>query len=665
MTEKKAHEHFLEITDHDRLLDACIAIKGVSKDYRQNFLRQAIRNREYYLGNQYLKAIGDQFEYRRRPRGQEWRPQTTRNIIGQTIDPNHAIMASASPQLNIDACFPDKQVMFNPELGKEDMLSADAYANGQGLYPTPYTGRQVGEFATEFMGNLWDSPYRKEHHARAVSLLDSLISGTSFRGYGIKPHPQRGADIVVKNLQPHQVFLDPEGQDMITFSDHRYMIVVSMLDVMSIRRRYPNIKENEFGDNNEGVMFDDSTSSGFISRILRRSTKNPQSSTEADQTEEWTLRQYPVYILYYAGWMPDLLATTAESLRDDEFPYPNGRMVTWINDKTIAEDGDIETWGFTFPVVAFTPNPVPHTGYGQADVSKLIGPQDLINAFSNIIVSNAVLNGHTQLLVETGALDPRTFSVRPGAIMNLARDALRSGRIKQLFPGPLGGEIIQFMLNLEHFTKEELGDSSGILRGEAPGTIKSGLHARTVQESAFAQKSFRIGLLDNSYEMGAFKEFNLIQQYLPLGNNYYRGYMGVEEGMDLAMQNLIFKIERESRKDLPFSSGGQFELYFAMLRNGDIHHKQFFELVKFHIDEKWQQKVDEAAKDAIPGIPPDMIAKMQLEAKANAQQTAALAGETIGAGGGQVPGSGGGQAARPPGDMQLANVDSVNEVETV
>lgn len=658
------NQHFLEIRDSDKLLDTCVSLKSVAKEYQQNFLRQAIRNREYYLGNQYLRSIGDKLEYRRRIPGQEWRPQTTRNMVGQTIDPNHAIIASASPMLNIKPIFPDSPVMYNPQMPTRNMMSDSAYDNQ--LQESEYSGRETGESATEYLGNVWDSPYRKEYNARAIAILDSLLSGTSFRGYGVKKHPFRGAEVIVKNLQPYQVLLDPEGRDMVTLSDFRYIIIVSHLDVMSIKRRWPHASEQDYGQDNDNIRYDDSTAGGFFSRIFKTDPARPADKSHADMMEEWSLRRYPVYTLFYAGWMPDLLVTNERTLAEsEEFPYPHGRSVTWINDKKIVEDGDIETWGFTFPIIALTPNPIPHSGYGQADATKLIGPQDLINAFSNIIVSNAILNGHTQLLIETGALNPQTFSVRPGAIMNLARDALRTGRIKQLFPGPLGAEIIQFMMNLEQFTKEEVGDADGLLRGQASGQVTSGLHARTIQESAFTQKSFRIGLLDDAYELGAFKEYNLTQQYVPLSNNYNRGYMGIKEGMDLAMQNLLFKVEKESRKDLPFSSGGQFELYFAMLRQGDITHKQFFELVKFHIDDQWQEKVDEAAKDAIPGLPPDVMAQMHLESAAAAEQAAAIGGETIGARGGQPTGAGGGQAPMPPNDMQVGNVESMGQVEEV
>ena len=653
-------QHLLEITDEDKLLDACIHLKGIGKEYQQDFLRQAIKNREYYLGNQYLRAVGDRLEHRRRAPGQEWRPQTTRNVIGQTIDPVHAIIASASPKINIKPCFPDAPVMFSPEMPSMDMMTTEAYDERE-QFPTPYNGAQTGEFFTEFLDRSWNSPYRKEHHARSVCLLDALISGTSFRGYSVRSHPFRGAEVVVKNLQPQQILLDPEGRDMITFQDFRFIILISELDVMTIKGKW-KVNESEFGNEQDTIEFDDTSSGGFISRLFRRDLSgNLGKSSNQNIKEEWTLRRYPVYMLYYAGWMPELMTTTKKSVEESpEFPYPRGRIVTWINDRKIVEDQEVETWGFTFPLVAFTPNPVPHAGYGQADVSKLLGPQDLINAFANILVSNAILNGHTQLMIETGAIDPGNFSVRPGAVMNFTRDSLRTGRVKQLFPGPIGAEVFQFMLNLEHFTKEELGDSSGILRGDTPSTIKSGTHARTVQESAFTRQSFRIGLLDDSYEMGAFKETNLIQQYIPLDNNYYRGYMGVEEGMDLAMQNLIFKIEIESRKDLPFSSGGQFEMYFAMLRNGDITHKEFFELVKFHISEDWKEKVDEAAETAIPGLPAEIRAQQELQAQQAVQEIGAMAEQT-GTQGGVAPGPTGGVA--PPQGEQVGGVDQVAEAE--
>ena len=657
------HEHFLEISDEDKLMETCIALKNIGKEYQTDFLRQAIRNREYYLGNQYLRAVGDRLEQRRRQPGQEWRPQTTRNVIGQTIDPVHAMTAAAAPNINIEACFPDQAVMFSPQMPQQDMMSNEAYAEKE-MFPTPFSGRDTGEFFTEHLARVWNSPYRKEYHARATALLDSLIAGVSFRGYGVKHHPFRGAEVVVKNLQPQQVLLDPEGRDMVTFADFRFIILISHLDVMTIKREWPGISESEFGIEDESISYDESSSDGFFSRIFKRDPSSSGKNATADVREEWTLRRYPVYSLYYAGWMPELMTTTAKSVEQKpDFPYPRGRTVTWINDKKIVQDAEVETWGFTFPLMAMTPNPIPHSGYGQADVAKLIGPQDLINAFSNIIVSNAILNGHTQLMIETGAIDPGNFSVRPGAVMNFARDSLRAGRVKQLFPGPLGQEIIQYMLNLEHFTKEELGDADGLLRGNNPGAVTSGLHARTIQESAFMKHSFRIGLLDNSYEMGAFKEVNLTQQFVPLDNDYYRGYMGIEEGMDLAMQNLVFKIEIESRKDLPFSSGGQFEMYFAMLRNGDITHKEFFELSKFHVSEDWKEKVEEAAKDAIPGLPPEIRAQQQLQADQAAQEIGGMMGGVGAADPTQDPTAGGGQQNPAAAADQIGAVGTAEVIE--
>ena len=642
-------QHFLEIKDEDRLLQTCISLKNIGKSYQQEFLRDAIRNREYYLGNQYLRAVGDRFEYRRRTPGNEWRPQTTRNVIGQTIDPIHAIIAQASPASNVKARFPDKEVMFHPEMPNM-MATIEGKMSPEEMQSTGFSGEETGETFTDYLGNVWNSPYRKEHQARSTCLLDALISGVSFRGYGIKEHPFRGTEVVVKNLQPQHVLLDPEGRDLVTFSDFRFVIIISELDVMTIKRRYKT-NESDYGQVREDVTYDAASSGGLINRIFRSSTtassNNSESSTEV--SEEWSLRRYPVYMLYYAGWMPDLMSISSDHAEGmDRFPYPRGRRVTWVNDMKILEDDEIETWGFTFPLVGFTPNPVPHTAYGQSDVQKLVGPQDIINAFSNIIVSNAILNGHTQLLVEAGALDPRTFSIRPGAIMTLAQDSLRNSRIKQLFPGPLGQEVLQYMLNLEHWTKEELGDSDGILRGGAPNTIKSGIHARTVQESAFNRQSFRIGLLDDSHEMGTHKEVSLTQQYVPLDNDYNKGYMGVMGGMDLAMRNLIYTIELESRKDLPFSSGGQFELYFGMLRNGDMTHKEFFELTKFHISEEWREKCDMAAKNAIPGLPPELIAQQQLQQEQEAKQAAMMAE--------QIGGGGAGANAQPPGTPTAGQV---------
>ena len=653
-------QHFLEIRDHDKLLDTCIALKNLGKEHQIDHLREYIRNRQYYLGNQYLRSVGDRFEYRNRTPGNEWRPQTTRNVITQTIDPIHAIISTANPLLNIQACFPDQEVMYHPKM--KNIQETD-YNYGE-LMSTGYNGEKTGEMFTEYIDKVWDSPYRKEHQDRAKVLKDSMFGGTAFRGYGIRQHPFRGTEVVVKNLQPQQVLLDPEGRDTITFADMRFVIIISYLDVMTIKRRYKS-NENEYGQVRDDVITDPSTSGGFISRLFQSvSNQNSIKKTGTEIKEEWSLRRYPVYMLYYAGWMPDLLSIGEDHTEEiDRFPYPNGRLVTWINDMKIVEDQSIQTWGFTYPLVGFSPNPISHSAYGQSDVGKLVGPQDLINAFSNIIVANAMMNGHTQLLIEAGAMDPRTFSIRPGAIMTLAQDALRNGRIKQLFPGPLGQEVLQYMLNLEHWTKEEVGDSDGILRGKNPGSVTSGLHARTVQESAYNFQSFRIGLLDDSYELGTFKEVALTQQFVPLDNNYNKGYMGIRDGMDLAMRNLIYKIEKESKKDLPFSSGGQFELYFSMLRNGDITHKEFFELTKFHVSDEWKDKCDIAAQDAEPGVPPEIKYQERQAKEQLAAEAGALAGQ-LGNQEGMQPGeqSAGSGGQQPPADAMLDVVGGIDQV---
>lgn len=659
-TRNTERQHFLEITDEDKLLDTCIALKNIGREHQSDFLRDAIRNREYYLGNQYLRQVGDRFEYRRRTPGNEWRPQTVRNVIGQTVDSNHAVISSAAPKTNIVAINPEAEVMYNPEMPTMENLMMGQSIVDQ-MVSTGLSGRETGVGFTDYLERVWNSPYRKEHQARAMTLLDSMMIGTAFRGYGIRDHPYRGREVIVKELQPHQLLIDPEARDMVTFSDCRWIIGIANMDVMTIKRRY-KADESQYGQRDNNVYFDATSQGGYISRLFKRQSV-PLGDGRQDETvtEEWSLRKYPVFMLYFAGWMPDLMTINSEMGEDPEdFPYPNGRLVTWINDMKIVEDRNIETWGFTFPFVGFTPHPTPHTAYGQSDVARLIGPQDIINAFSNIIVSNAILNGHTQLLVEAGAIDPRTFSVRPGAIMQLAQDALRNGRVKQLFPGPLGGEILQYMLNLEHWTKEELGDANSILGGNTPGTVRSGVHARTVTENAYVGKSFTIGLLDDSYELCAFKEAALTQQYVPLNNNYNKGYMNILDGMDLAMQNLIYKVELESQKHLPFSAGGQFEMYFAMLHKGDINHKEFFELTKIHISEEWREKVDQAAKDAMPGIPPEVMAQQQMASNQQVGEAASIA-QQLGAGGGLPPGTptGTGQSQSPQSDMQVSQVEQL------
>lgn len=642
MTETR--ENFLEITDHDKLLTAGMALRNVSKEYMEDHVRKAIITREYYLGNQYLRAVGDRIERRFRRAGDQWRPQTTRNIIGQTIDPVHAIIAGARPLTNIEACFPDQFVQYKDADGAYQRLSLD--------------GEATAEKSTEVMDTMWNAVDRKEAYAVSQVILDSLMSGTSFRAYGTSIHPHRGKQITVKHLQPDQVYLDPDGRDLITFSDFRYVIIKVNMDVAAIKNTWPNVKESDYGSALEGTTYDDTSSRGFISRIFNR--KGPPRQDDAEMISEWSLRKYPVYILYYAGHMPQLVETESDK------KFPNGRLLIWINDMKIVHDGDIETRGFTYPLVGFTPNPVPHMSYGHSEAEKLIGPQDIINSFSNTVVANALYSGHTQLLVESGAIDRKNWSVNPGAILTAAKDALRSGRIKQLFPGPIGREIVEYMLNLEHYSKEELGDADGLLRGRTGGT-SSGIHAQTVRDSAYNRHAFRIGLLDYSYEQCAYKEFSMIQQYLPLDNQYYQGYYQIDPEMALAMQNLIFKIKLESRKDLPFSGLDQMNMYFALAQEGYLTIKEFYELTKIPISQEWKTKVEEASEESKPGIPLRLQAEMELKEQQVSKQQAALAEEKLQTGRSTqetLSGSGGGQQT-PTGADTVGTVGTADQIQKV
>ena len=587
------YDNFLEIQDEDMLLTAGMGLRDISKEYMQEHVRKWIITREYYLGNQYLRSVGDKIESRVRRPGDQWRPRTTRNIITQTIDPVWAIIAGARPLTNIDACFPDSPVLFR-----------DPQAQGQQNYqPLNLNGQETAERGTQLLDDIWDSVHRKEPHAAAMVILESLLAGTGFRAYGITEHPFRGTEISVTHLQPDQIYLDPDGRDLITFKDFRYMILKFNMSVATIKDSWKGVTERDYGTADNMTRFDPDTERSLFSKIFRG--KGPPRQEE--EVSEWSLRKYPVYFLYYAGHNPELIP----SREDADKRYPNGRLVIWINDKKVVHDGDVRTRGFTFPVVGFTPNPVPHLAYGYSEAEKLLGYQDLINSFSNVVASNVILNGHTQLLVESGAIDRRNWSVSPGAILTVMKDALRSGRIQQLFPGPIGAEIVQYMMNIERLAKEETGDADGLMRG-AGGTT-SGIHARTLQESMFVRHAFRIGLLDYSYEQCAYKEFSMMQQFLPLDNNYYKGYHQLDEEMALAIQNLLFKVKLESRKDLPFSGAEQMNMYFLLAQQGFLTIEEFYELTKIPISQEWKEKCKKASEMAKPGIPLQLQAQMELK----------------------------------------------------
>ena len=296
-----------------------------------------------------------------------------------------------------------------------------------------------------------------------------------------------------------------------------------------------------------------------------------------------------------------------------------------VNRSKIVYNGYAQDLGGLYPVVAYAHDPIVNTFSGHSIVDSLKGVQDFVNILLATIAKNVMLRGGYNWLAEPGAIKQRDWSqLRPDTVIPVGAGALSQGKLQEMTPGPLGKEVIDLLNQEVAYSGELGGDPSGVLAGVVNASISSGEHQKTLLETSNTQVSAYIGQLDAGHEQAAYIEALMMQQNLDFSDPYYakRYATNTIPFIDKAISLLDFVVEVLSKKNLPSTTiSGEFNYLMTLYSLGILNIEDLSESIEMQDKMKphWIEELKAVAKEAVPGVPPQLVAQLKVEREGQAQ----------------------------------------------
>ena len=528
------------------------------------------RNREFYEGNHYLREHQDGTWGRSLPlKSNKWRPRTTTDDIYESISSLIPILIRSQPQIKVKPEEPNIPVDLR-ELDESGQLAGKM---------SDVTTSEAAEIMTEVLENTWRRRSEPILHNNIV--LESLISGTSYVTSQIK-RTRKGTEVMPKLLQRKQFLGDPNGNKSWDFSDYRYVIVSEQLTTSEIKYYY-NLEEEEYAESTNKTTTQDNRSIGLVGRWFSRKSSH-KNHEEQKLAEEYGLKYYPVHTLYYSDVLP-IVGFGSEYDQQDLDDAPLMQQMIFVNKKVMVKERENPYWHKEFPIVAFTSSPRPFRAEGTADVSILIGTQIAINLAQNIMLGNAMAAGSTRTWAEEGTIAKGNLDNSPGSVSIFNKGALQSNKVKEVQPGQIGVEVMNLRAILKQDMRERIGDSQGLLRGASPTNIRSGRHAQTVLNAVLTRHGHRVTMLDPAWTRMAFQEVSNLQQFVDFDTPYWRSQHDFQESqeMSLALRNLRYDIDVESKENLPHDVESRINLMLTLLGAGLADAEEFYRHTGFQV----------------------------------------------------------------------------------
>lgn len=606
-----------QISKEDDIVKTLNMMIGEAEEAAASEIRRANRNWEYLKGNQFLRRseTGDWITDTSNP---YWRLRLQRDIIKPIVTTSLAVLHKLRPKMIIEADYPDGPVV--------------AYHNGQ-HFPLPIQGSMAASQLQDAMESEWDR--RSEEILQAELLIDCMVTGNAFRTY-MPIYDETGIVRVRPYLLRRDQFLgDPKGSNIATFDDFKYIIIEQHWDVADIERVY-GVKERQFAKGNvENPYYAEE------SGLYRRQYQWKQGSRLGQKYKEMNQarRTYPVHTIFYNQGTPDVIAYGKKAPKG--LRYPLGRQMVLINGTKLVADRHNPYWHGRFPITAYQTTPMPHFGGGFSDLDPIIGIQDMVNILQNMVLTNAMVLGVPQWMMEKEAADPGDITNEPGVIIQVEPGALGRGAIERIEPGTIGGDIFNLLRDLQAYGTEDLGDVSEALQGKSLGSNASGVYANTLLGAALTKQGFRGQMIDAGHKRSAWIELMMMQQYMHVDEAYiHRNHdLGELMHMNLAMQELFFDVKVESQAELPHNPSARINMAAGLVEMGIMDIREFLLFTGLKVRPELEQKLNEASEFFLPGVPAQIQAQIRTELEmAKLQMQGAQQG---------LPGSGQGQRSLP------------------
>lgn len=578
-----------EIRNEDELRQALLHIDGIAMEYAQDRIDESLRNHCYFRGD-YMSLMRSVPAGIRNKLSDVAQLRTLqKDIIHHKVQQYTALLARAAPKAQAKALLPESLAEYEYA---ENMFTAGEYDN-----------RLVADKFNDFRNLEWD--LRKKAVLQKRIVQESLITGEAFEVFSLRNDPWRGPVVQSRLVHRGQVVVDPACKNLATFEDARYIRVQTEMSAAEIFYRF-GLREADYkgGDQDTNYIDDYSTIRRFWHHVQ---DKEPEMKRE--------MPTYPVKAFFWNPGVPDLISFDGNMEDMQQNPQRRDRrprLYILVNDYAIAYGFEEhhrgpDLYGY-YPIVAHCHDPLTDRAAGSSLVSTQIGTQDFVNILYNAIAKNVQLNAHTQWMAERGAVRGKNFSMKPNVLITVERDALARNRIQQIEPGDIGTAIHNLMQSEIAYSRELAGDPQGILSGIAPATVKSGIHAQTLLETANTLMAEYARMLDVGHQHSAWVEAVLMQRHSDFTNPFYVERLGLQDypNIDIAMADLKFEMSIDTKANLPSTTvSGELNWYQIMYNQGLLGPAIFMKLAEMsdRVPEEWMRKMERIEEMLIPGIP--------------------------------------------------------------
>lgn len=579
-----------DITTVDELREALLHLEGMALENAGESIERTLLNHAYFKGDYMHLVRSAPVSIQGKLGDLAHNARMHKDIVKPKVQNYTSLLSRAAPAAQTKSHRPDDMA--------EYMYDGNWYAAGE------YDNRLVAQKMNEARKLEWE--HRKNRVLQKRQVQESLIAGLAFTVMSIRQDPWRGPVVQPRLAYRHQVLLDPACKDVTNFTDARYIRVQTEMSAAEIYDAF-DLTEKDYMGGDADKQYLDNTS--MIRRFWAYSDDEDQMEVKRE------LPTYPVKAFFWNPGVPDLINFDGDIEEMERNPHKRDRrprLFILVNDWAIPYGFEEDHRGpdlyGMYPIVCHCHDPLSDKADGSSLVSQLVGTQNFVDVCYNAIGKNVQLNSGTQWMAERGAVRGKNFSMRPNVLMFVEHDALSRNRIKQIEPGDVGSSVHNFMQSEIAYSRELAGDPQGLLSGIAPASVKSGIHAQTLLETANTLMAEYARMLDVGHLNFATIETLMMQQHTDFNNEFYVERLGLDEypNIDLALADLKFEVTIETKSNLPSTSlTGELNWFMILYNMGLIPPAVFMKITEMSelMPEEWMAKMEAMTPHLIPGIP--------------------------------------------------------------
>lgn len=388
------------------------------------------------------------------------------------------------------------------------------------------------------------------------ALLDSEIYDAGFWKIGFDPAQKAGdakGEVFVTAIDPFKLFPDPLAT---SFGNARYVGHVEIYPVSTLRKQHPGYKDH---------ITADPSISEIIYEDRKWQDRKPRVVVLSEDTKIGIERAYKT-----EWWIAPKECDQDIKTESGETKYPNGRVVTMINDLIVVDDKPYPYKHGRPPYVQFVGNAIPNEFWGMGDIEQIIPIQDSLNHRVQQLedIANKTANLGWTVHPKAGKK----------AIKNLTTHGMKPGLIKVMPPDMIQPDVVvQVPQYLSEEVKEDIiliervSGISDVLQGRGDVRQRTARGIERLSEAGSARIGLSIKLFEDSFKEAAYQMGSLVRQYYTEDRkiNIAGGAEGLPESFTIKPENLKedMEVSVDSAAALPKDKQSRAELVFTMLKN--------------------------------------------------------------------------------------------------